>query len=156
MLCILQKKIFLVLIIILIGIQFIRPVRNQSEQVLSTDITKTFTVPDTILNILKTSCYDCHSNHTNYPFYTNIQPIGWMMDRHIKNGKDKLNFSEFGGYTQRRQLSKLTSIIRQIEDDNMPLSSYTIMHKDAILTKENKALIMDWLNKTKDNLSTLN
>lgn len=150
------KKIFLVLIIILIGIQFIRPVRNQSEQVLSTDITKTFTVPDSILNILKTSCYDCHSNNTNYPFYTNIQPIGWMMDRHIKNGKDKLNFSEFGGYTQRRQLSKLSSIISQIEDDNMPLSSYTVMHKDAILTKENKALIMDWLNKTKDNLSTLN
>lgn len=151
-----EKKIFLVLIIILIGIQFIRPVRNQSEQVLSTDITKTFTVPDTILNILKTSCYDCHSNNTNYPFYTNIQPIGWMMDRHIKNGKDKLNFSEFGGYTQRRQISKLSSIISQIEDDNMPLSSYTIMHKDAILTKENKALIMDWLNKTKDNLSSLN
>jgi hypothetical protein len=151
-----EKKIFLVLIIILIGIQFIRPVRNQSEQVLSTDITKTFTVPDSILNILKTSCYDCHSNNTNYPFYTNIQPIGWMMDRHIKNGKDKLNFSEFGGYTQRRQISKLSSIISQIEDDNMPLSSYTIMHKDAILTKENKALIMDWLNKTKDNLSSLN
>lgn len=150
------KKIFLVLITILIGIQFIRPVRNQSEQVLSTDITKTFTVPDSILNILKTSCYDCHSNNTNYPFYTNIQPIGWMMDRHIKNGKDKLNFSEFGGYSQRRQLSKLSSIISQIEDDNMPLSSYTVMHKDAILTKENKALIMDWLNKTKDNLSSLN
>jgi hypothetical protein len=148
-----EKKIFLVLIIILIGIQFIRPVRNQSEQVLSTDITKTFTVPDSILNILKTSCYDCHSNNTNYPFYTNIQPIGWMMDRHIKNGKDKLNFSDFGSYSRRRQKSKLKSIVSQIQHEKMPISSYSIMHKD-ILTSGNKVLIINWANKTIDSLSS--
>jgi hypothetical protein len=86
------KKILLVLLIVFIGIQFIRPVRNESEQVLSTDITKTFNVPDSVLNLLKISCYDCHSNNTNYPFYVNIEPVGWMLINHIKNGKDKLKF----------------------------------------------------------------
>jgi len=150
------KKILLALLIVFIIIQFIRPVRNESEQVLSTDITKTLNVPDSALNVLKISCYDCHSNNTNYPYYTNIQPIGWMMNNHIKNGKDKLNFSDFGSYSRRRQISKLRSIISQIKDDKMPLTSYTVIHKDAVLTTENKAVIIDWSNKTKDSLSSLN
>ena len=150
------KKILLVLLIVFIGIQFIRPVRNESEQVLSADITKTFNVPDSVLNVLKISCYDCHSNNTNYPFYVNIEPVAWMLNNHIKNGKDKLNFSDFGSYSRRRQMSKLRSIISQIKDDKMPLSSYTVIHKDAILTTKDKALIIDWSNKTKDSLSSLN
>ncbi len=150
------KKTLLVLLIVFIGIQFIRPVRNESGQVLSTDIIKTLNVPDNVFNALKISCYDCHSNNTNYPFYTNIQPVGWMMNNHIKNGKDKLNFSDFGSYSRRRQISKLRSIISQIQDDKMPLSSYTIIHKDAVLTTENKTLIIDWLSKSKDSLSLLN
>jgi hypothetical protein len=79
-----------------------------------------------------------------------------MLNNHIKNGKDKLNFSDFGSYSRRRQISKLRSIISQIKDDKMPLSSYTVIHKDAILTTETKALIIDWSNKTKDSLSLLN
>lgn len=134
----------------------IRPVRNESGQVLPTDITMAYKMPDSILNVLKTSCYDCHSNNTDYPFYATIQPVGWMMNNHIKNGKDKLNFSDFGSYSRRRQISKFRSIISQIQDDKMPLSSYTIIHKDAILTTENKILIIDWSNKTRDSLSSLN
>ena len=148
--------ILLVLLIVFIGIQFIRPVRNESEQVLSADITKTFNVPDSVLNVLKISCYDCHSNNTNYPFYVNLEPVGWMLNNHIRNGKEKLNFSDFGAYSRRRQISKLRSIISQIQDDKMPLSSYTTIHKDAVLTTEDKTLIIDWSNKTKDSLSLVN
>lgn len=142
----------LTLLIIFIGIQFIRPVRNESEQVLPTDITKIYNVPDNVFNALKISCYDCHSNNTNYPFYVNIEPVAWMMNNHIKNGKDKLNFSDFGTYSRRRQISKLRSIISQIKEDKMPLSFYTLIHKDAILSIVDKALIIDWSNKTKDSL----
>ena len=89
------KMILLVLLIIVVGIQFIRPVRNESEQVLLTDITKTFNMPDSVLDALKISCYNCHSNNTIYPFYANFQPVAWMLNNHVKNGKGKLNFSEF-------------------------------------------------------------
>jgi hypothetical protein len=75
-----------------------------------------------------------------------------MMNNHIKNGKDKLNFSDFGTYSRRRQISKLRSIISQIKEDKMPLSFYTLIHKDAILSIVDKALIIDWSNKTKDSL----
>jgi hypothetical protein len=150
------KKILLVLFIVFVGIQFIKPVRNQSGQVLPTDITKTYHVPDSVLSILKIACYNCHSNNTIYPWYDHVQPICWILSNHIKNGKDKLNFSDFGSYSKRRQKSKLKSIASQVKDGKMPLSSYTILHKDAKLTTANKTLIMNWANIIIESLSTIN
>lgn len=141
-------------LIVFIAIQLIQPTHNISdEQTVSTDITKTVNVPDKLLNIFKNACYDCHSNNTRYPWYVNIQPIGWMMAKHIRDGKVELNFNEFGNYTSRRQISKLKGIVNQIKDDEMPLSSYTIIHMDAKLSPENKKLIIDWASNTEDSLS---
>jgi hypothetical protein len=150
------KKILLVILIAFIAIQFIQPARNESGQVLPTDISKVYNIPDQVQTVIKNACYDCHSNNTNYPWYANIQPVGWILARHIKNGKAELNFSEFGDYSSRKQRSKLNSIAKTIEDGTMPLSSYTLIHKNAILTKEEKALIIDWANTTKDSLSLKN
>jgi len=150
------KKILLGLFIVFIVIQFIRPARNQSGQVLSTDITKTINIPDKILDVFKNSCYDCHSNDTRYPWYVNIQPMGWFMANHIKNGKANLNFSEFGTYSKRKQANKLRAIAKSVNDGSMPISSYTIMHTDAKLSEENKKLITDWTSKTKDSMEVKN
>ena len=144
------------LLIIFIVIQFIRPVRNKSGQVLATDFAKVYAVPENVQAFLQNACYDCHSNNTTYPWYANIQPMAWVMARHIKNGKDKLNFSDFGSYTSRRQISKLKGIANQIKDDEMPISSYRMMHTKANLTNDEKALIMDWMNKAADSLSAEN
>lgn len=150
------KKILLGLLIVFFVIQFIRPARNISQQVLPTDITKTVNVPDKVLDIFKNSCYDCHSNNTRYPWYVNIEPMGWFMARHIKNGKADLNFSEFGTYSKRKQANKLKSIGLSINDGTMPISSYTIMHTDAKLSEENKKLITDWVLHTKDSMEIKN
>lgn len=146
------KKIGLAILIVLTGIQFMQPARNKSGQVLPTDMASMYKMPDMVQTILKVACYDCHSNNTNYPWYTYVQPVGWMLANHIKNGKKELNFSEFGSYTARRQKSKLKSIASQIKDNEMPLSSYTIMHKNARLTKEQKQLIITWAQQKKDSL----
>jgi hypothetical protein len=147
------KKILLALLIVFIGMQLIQPARNTSEHVISADFIKYLNVPDNVTSILKTSCYDCHSNYTSYPWYVNIQPIGWLLARHIRDGKAELNFNEFGNYSKRRHLSKLKGIYNSIKDGSMPLSSYTLLHQDAKLLKEGKALIMDWTSKTADSLS---
>lgn len=152
----LYKKILLALLIVFIAIQFIQPAHNISGQVLPTDITKTVKVPENVLNIFKNACYDCHSNNTRYPWYVYIQPMGWMMARHIKNGKDNLNFSDFGSYSQRKQANKLRAIETSIKEGSMPLSSYTIMHTDARLSAENKKLITDWASNAKDSLTKNN
>ena len=147
-----KKKISFVVVIIFIAIQFIQPAHNISGQVLPTDITKIVTVPDKVQDIFKNACYDCHSNHTRYPWYVYIQPMGWMMAKHIKNGKGNLNFSEFGTYSKRKQANKLRSVGMSIQDGSMPLSSYNIMHTDAKLSTEDKKMIADWATNIKDSL----
>ncbi len=147
------KKILLAIFIGFIAIQFVQPARNTNGQVLATDITKVVFVPDSVQTILKRACYDCHSNNTNYPLYAYIQPIGWLLNRHIQDGKKQLNFSEFGAMPKRRQESKLKSIASQIKDEAMPLPQYTLLHKDAILNKTDKDLIIQWANTVKDSLS---
>lgn len=82
--------------------------------------------------------------------------MGWIMAGHIKNGKRELNFNEFGGYTARRKISKLKGIADQIKDNDMPLSSYEMMHKKARLSEQEKQLIIDWAIKTADSLTSGN
>ena len=147
-----MKKIGLAVLILLIGIQLIQPARNSSGQVPATDISKTVFIPENVKSLFQTACNDCHSNNTNYPWYANIQPMGWLLANHIKDGKAELNFNEFGSYSQRRQQSKLKSIASQVKDDEMPLASYAFLHKNARLTKEQKALIIDWALNAKDSL----
>jgi hypothetical protein len=147
------KKIAIVLVGGLLIIQFIRPARNRSNKVSATDITKTYVIPANVQHVLKSSCYDCHSDNSNYPWYANIQPLGWLLASHIKEGKEELNFSEFGSYTLRRQKSKLKGIENSIRDGSMPLGSYTLMHKEAILSNDEKALLFDWVMKVRDSLT---
>ena len=150
------KKILLATGIVVISIQFIQPAHNKNGQILATDILKMVSISDSVQLVLKNACYDCHSNNTNYPWYVNIQPMGWLLANHIKKGKAVLNFSEFGSYTTRRQISKLKSIADQIRGDDMPLASYKWMHKNARLTKDEKAMIINWVQQLKDSLSAKN
>jgi hypothetical protein len=151
----LAKRILLVSGILFIALQFIRPGYNKSSQSLTTDISKVITIPDTVLTLLKNACYDCHSDNTDYPWYSNVQPMGWLMAYHIKQAKNQLNFSAFGYYPQRRQLSKLDGIANSIKDDIMPLKSYKIMHKSAQLSTDEKSLLINWAKQSTDRLSAI-
>lgn len=146
------KKVVVGLILIFIGMQFFPVTYNKDDAVLESDFIKTYKPPVQIQSILKTSCYDCHSNNTRYPWYSNIQPGGWFMEGHINDGKKELNFSTFGNYSKRRQKSKLKAIINQIKDGEMPLWSYTLIHRNATLSKDDKQILTDWLTTLRDSL----
>ena len=151
------KRIIISGCVILLLLQFYQPVRNLDYgRVLPIHFNKTYNVPSNVNNILKTSCYDCHSNNTKYPWYSYIQPTRMFMDSHITEGKENLNFSEFGNYSKRKQGNKLDRIIKQIKSDEMPLSSYTLIHRNAKLTKENKAVLIHWMERTRDSISIEN
>ncbi len=152
----LKKKILLLFVAVFLAIQFIIPAHNKSGQVLPTDFAKVFTAPANVQSTLQNACYDCHSNNTNYPWYSNIQPMAWVMARHISKGKAKLNFSGFGSNTTRKQISKLKEILNQIKDSEMPIPSYKLMHKSARLSQDEKTLLINWLQATADSLSVSN
>ncbi|MFV8392867.1 heme-binding domain-containing protein [Flavobacterium sp. LB2P44] len=149
------KKILIIGFVIFLLMQLYQPARNESYE--QADVTANFTtmydVPKNVETTLRTSCYDCHSNNTNYPLYSYMQPARFFMEEHIKDGKKDLNFNEFGRYSKRKQGNKLEAIIKQIKSDEMPLASYTLIHKNAILTSTQKEEIINWIEKTEDSLS---
>lgn len=146
------KIISLVLLVCFVGIQFIPTELNQSNIVPKTDFLLVNNPPESVSTLLQESCYDCHSNTTDYPLYNKIQPVAWFLENHITDGKDELNFNEWGTYSNRRKNSKLKTIISQIEDDVMPISSYTFIHKDAKLSKSEKTLVIGFMKIIKNNL----
>ena len=150
------KKILLALFVLFLVIQFIRPPHNTTRQVLVTDFTRLLVVPDTVQAVLQNACYDCHSNNSIYPWYNNIQPLAWIIANDIKKGKAKLNFSEFGSYGSRVQISKLKEMANQVKDDEMPITAYKLMHKNARLSQAEKLMIIEWIQKTTDSLAIKN
>lgn len=147
------KKILFIGLIIFLLMQLYQPARNISfEQDITANFTKVYNVPKNVEAILRTSCYDCHSNNTNYPWYSYIQPARFFMESHIKEGKENLNFSEWGNYSARKQNNKLDRIAKQIKSNEMPLSSYTMIHKNATLSATQKKEVLDWISQLKDSL----
>ncbi|MEK6477025.1 heme-binding domain-containing protein [Catalinimonas sp. 4WD22] len=139
-------------IALLIIIQFIRPEENLGEAESSNDVTHYVNVPDQVMTTLQSSCYDCHSNHTNYPWYSKVNPVGWWLNNHIEEGKSELNFSNFAAYDVERMDHKLEEIAEEVEEGHMPLPSYTWIHRDAKLTDEQVSLITEWVNTERQKL----
>ena len=142
----------IVLLVAFVGIQFVPTKRNLSDSVPNTDFMAVNDVPKNVREELKVSCYNCHSNNTEYPWYNKIQPAAWYLEGHIEEAKAELNFNEWASLSDRRKKSKLRSIINQIEDDEMPMDSYTMIHRDAILSASDKSAIIGFMQRMKDSL----
>lgn len=143
------KKILLIFGVVLATIQFIHPAKNQSVGYQPNDILNRYAVSDTVKNLLRTACYDCHSNNTVYPWYSKVQPVDWWLDYHIKKGKRHLNFSEVSSRAPYDDKSILKRIAESTRGGYMPLKSYTFIHHDAKLSDAQRKLISAWANSTR-------
>jgi hypothetical protein len=146
---IMKKKILYSLIIVIIVLQFFRIDKKNPEIKIENDFIKIMNPPQTISKMLKTTCYDCHSNQTQYPWYSNVAPISWWIKDHINEGRDELNLSEWGTFNTKRKDHKLEEMIELMEDGEMPLNEYTWTHTEAKLTPSQKTTLINWLTATK-------
>ena len=151
-----MKRWHVILIVVLLlavaGMQFIPPEKNVSSRQKGAKISARFSLPEDLNQILRNSCYDCHSNNTRYPWYADIQPVGWWLAGHIKDGKRKLNFDEFSALSPRRQYRRLKEIEQQLDNNEMPLTSYTLVHRSAVVLPEGKAKIIQWCEAMRDSM----
>ncbi|MDO8968412.1 heme-binding domain-containing protein [Algoriphagus sp.] len=147
------KKITLGIIVLLVLIQFIPAERNESNDT-EFDITKSYDVPDNVAMILKGACNDCHTNLTRYPWYSNIQPVKYMLADHVNEGKRKWNLSTFTKLPLAVQNHKFEEVVQMVEEKEMPLPSYTYLglHPEAKLTDEERKILVDW---AKDQMAML-
>lgn len=143
------KKIVAAIVLLLIIIQFFGTEKNSSIVASENAITRHYSVPPKVQGLLKTSCYDCHSNNTTYPWYNNVQPVKWWLASHVTEGKKHLNFDELNTYPAKKKLHKLEEVVETINRDEMPLNSYTLIHGNAKLSDADKKEIEAWVNTVK-------
>src|SRR6186713_1324264 len=153
-----MKKVFKtigwLLLIAVIVIQFFRAEKNINPGDQPNAIAKKYIVSADVKTILDKACMDCHSNNTRYPWYNNIQPVAWWLADHVKDGKKELNFDEYTTRRPRFQYRRMEQTIDLVKKEEMPLNSYTWIHKDAILSEEEKTKLFDWAQSVMDTLKT--
>ena len=145
------KKISLLILIILLISQFFGPDKNEGNlQSVDSFISETHP-PENVYKILKESCFDCHSNVTNYPWYNNITPVNFWLNEHVKDGKKHLNFSKWDSYSLKKKEHKMDELHEEVAKKKMPLDSYTWTHSEANLTQTQINEVVTWGKSVKEN-----
>ena len=139
-----KKKIILGLLLFIAIIQFIQPEKNIATGIAKDDIRNKYPVSDQVISILEKACYDCHSNNTNYPWYSYIQPVAWYTAHHVQEGKAELNFSDFANYPDKKAHHKLEEVEETVANGEMPNNAYIQLHANAKLTESEKRMLIDW------------
>lgn len=142
-----KKKILYTLLAALIAIQFFPVDRNNPAVVDGEDYMDIVQVSDENRLLIESACYDCHSNTTDYPWYFRPQPLGWWLKGHVKGGRSKLNFSEWGSLSAEDRNHALHECAEVLENNRMPLSSYTKLHSEAKLSEEQRAALIKHFNQ---------
>lgn len=138
------KLIAMVLFSLFAVLQFFRPDFTNPPIVESKILENQLNVSGQVVAILERSCRDCHTNKTIYPWYANIQPIGWYLADHVQEGRRELNFSEWGSFSNQKKRRKLKEICEQVESREMPLPSYLLIHRKARLSDEDVKILCQW------------
>lgn len=144
------KNIGIFLVFLFLLIQSFRIDKNTEPVNPVTDFIVLTSANAEVANTLKIACYDCHSNQPTYPWYTNIAPVSWWIKHHIDEGSHHLNFSIWGTYKDKRKHHKLEECIEMVEDGEMPMSSYTLMHGEAKLTDAQKLQLVEFFKALKN------
>jgi len=139
------KKAITALLTLFVVAQLFKPQKNEYTNTPESDFILTEKPPQQLAGILKESCYDCHSNNTNYPWYDKITPVNFWVNGHIKHGKEELNFSLWSQYSAKRKAHKLEEFIEMITERKMPLESYLLTHEDAKLSDSEIKTLTNWV-----------
>ncbi len=146
------RWILIGLAVVFAGAQFFRPEKNASTGQSPAAIQLHYAVPQNIDALFRRSCNDCHTNNTVYPWYAEFQPVGWWLGKHIRDGKRGLNFDEFASYRLMKQYHRFNDIIEQVQNDEMPLPSYLIAHRNSRLSREEKQDLIRWCTAMRDSM----
>jgi len=138
------KKILIALAVIAVAIQFIPVDRNNPP------VTQEIDAPSNVLSILKTSCYDCHSNETNWPWYSYVAPVSFLVAGDVEKGRKRINFSEWDKYDEKKREKKISAMIEAVEAGGMPLPIYLITHSEAELDQEKIKILKGWVTSNND------
>ena len=148
------KWIAIVIGVLVIGLQFTTPRHTNPSFAEAQTLQATTTVPAEVSALFARSCNDCHSNQTNWRWYTYIAPVSWFTVGHVNQGREELNFSEWGSYRPRMKETRLKAICVQCRSGAMPLASYALVHRDVRLSSAEVEMICAWTETSRKELET--
>lgn len=100
--------------------------------------------PAEVMTVLERACYDCHSNKTVWPAYSRVAPISWLVARDVRLGREALNYSTWGRYSAEERSELLEETREEVEEGEMPMKTYVLLHPSARLTAEDEAVLRAW------------
>ena len=146
--------ILAVAVVLAVVIQFIRPEMGNPPIDAALTLENVAHISPATLAQLRTSCFDCHSNETRWPWYSGVAPMSWLLARDVREGRKRLNFSAWGKYATSRRVSLLGRIAEEVSSGDMPLPPYLLLHAEARLSGAAKDSLVSWAENEQDRLFT--
>lgn len=146
-----KNKIALIVVLIFAVMQLFNPEVIYKEVNPETDFISMVEASDEVKIMIKSTCYDCHSNQPKYPWYAKVAPVSWWINDHMEHGMEHLNFSEWANYSAEKKAHKMEECYEEIDEDEMPLYSYTIMHGNAQYSDEEKQKLIAFFKNEASN-----
>ena len=146
------KRIVLLLLGIVVLIQFIPSNLPDVSFENPNDLLANNDVPESIENLLRTSCYDCHSNETVYPWYSYVAPVSFLISKDTREGRHHLNFSEWEKMDAIEKAEALDDMAEEVEEGEMPMKIYPIMHSNARLSDADRNALAEWAEEMGEEL----
>jgi hypothetical protein len=147
-----RKRILLILLALIIIIQFVPADLPEVTSDNPNDLFANNEIPENIENLIRTTCYDCHSNETVYPWYSYVAPVSFLISKDTREGRHHLNFSEWEKMDSIEKAEALDDIAEEVEEGEMPMKIYPIIHSDAKLSDADRHAIEEWAEKTGEEL----
>jgi len=138
------------LVVLLVVIQAVRPAKTNPAIDESRTIQAHAQVSPQVSAILERACYDCHSNKTIWPWYSQVAPVSWLLVSDVNDGRKDLSFSDWARYDAKRAARKLQELCEQVEKGEMPLKSYLLIHPTAKLSDSDKKILCDWAKQERE------
>ena len=147
-----RKAFWLIIFFLFVIIQFVPAGKPDTIPENENDLIYNNHIPESIVNILKTSCYDCHSNETSFPWYSHVAPVSWLVNRDVIKGREELNFSEWESQSKMDKAKNIDKIIDEVEGGKMPMRIYILMHSEAKLNEDARKQLADWADNYAESL----
>lgn len=151
-----MKKVLIILLVLFLLIQFFQIDKENPAPTAQMDFLRIKKTPESTAKLIRNGCYDCHSNETKYPWYSNVQPVGWLLKNHIDEGRKQLNFSTFATYEPKRQAHKLDEAEEMVANGKMPMDSYILGHPDAQFSDAQKQELIEYFKFMAQDIRILN
>jgi hypothetical protein len=148
------KLSLITLVALVVAAQAVRPARTNPPVDPQKEITAHMQVDPAVMATLSRACNDCHSNRTEWPWYSNVAPVSWLVAHDVNDGREELNFSEWGASKEKEPGKLLGKICSEVTDGEMPMATYTLIHPQAKLTREEVQNVCRWTNSIASNVSS--